>query len=642
MTLRAVAATQLVQVAAAGDGIWTSPGSASWASSVSWAGSNIANGIQASAAFNSVDLTGNVTVTLDGNKTAGHLTFADTNPSHQWYLRAGSGGTLALDAGGVTPIIHVANQTATVGVSLAGSAGISKTGGGTLVLAGANSYSGPTSVQSGTLRLETQPVFPSGMRIMPMGDSITYGFDGSNAGYRGPLYGLLLPLVPDFRYIGTSLERPGSLPSQPIDQRYHEGHSSYRIQDTSNNLDGYDNARFLELGGPDRDPNGGYWITGGNGTGRAPAFPDIITMMLGHNDLSLLPGAEARLHGLIAKITTLRPDCHLCVAKIIPVPGNPGVAPYNQIVANVVAGFQALGKKVHLVDLNTNFPTNGLSGDAIHPNDTGFNWMAIQWHEAIIEACTPEGGPSLAIPEASQVTVNAGATLDLDGNLASLGIVNSSGTVDLGEGGGLTTQRLLVTQTGGIGGTGTIHGPVVNNSTIVGEPGHSLTFTGQFTNNRALDTTHGASLHFQGTFINNGTLAGGPGAIPEFTGQVINNGIIRLTGGADLTIGGSFVNNGVLDLITAGQVASADFANHGVVINEKDVKVESVTTSSTHLHLSVHSHTGHIYQLQKSAGLASGSWANEGAPQSGISGMLLNFTAVRESEQGFYRIRVSP
>ncbi|MES2657777.1 MAG: Ig-like domain-containing protein [Verrucomicrobiota bacterium] len=264
----------------------------------------------------------------------------------------------------------------------------------------------PTVVSSFLLMFPARaqtPDFPPGLRIMPLGDSITYGYNGSNAGYRGPLYSLLSPLAADFRFVGSSSERPGFLPSIPIDQRKHEGHSSYLIQDVFNNLDGFDNARFLQYGGPERDPNGGYWLTGGNGTGREPLFPDIITMMIGTTEVGNMNGVETRLRNLITKITTLRPAAKLFVAKIIPMATGQSVAPYNVIVTNVVADFQAQGKNIYLVDMNTGFPFNGLDPDAVHPNNIGFNWMASRWFEAITAAYTvnthhPYSGSPVPIP----------------------------------------------------------------------------------------------------------------------------------------------------------------------------------------------------------------------------------------------------
>jgi hypothetical protein len=263
--------------------------------------------------------------------------------------------------------------------------------------------------------VEVAPVFPADMQIMPLGDSITYGYNGTNAGYRGPLYGQLSPLAPTFRYIGTSSERTGSLPVQPINQRLHEGHSSYSIQVVSNNLDGFDNSTFLQYGGIDRDPNGGFWLVGGNGTSRAPVFPNVITMMVGTNDLDSPVGVEDRLRSLVDKITTLRPETNLLVAKITPAPAFSTDEDYNMIVPNVVADFQAAGKKVHLVDLNTGFPTNGLIADQIHPNDIGFNWMAAKWFQAIEAVYSPAAIARPLTPVALPGTVEA-ENFDLGGN----------------------------------------------------------------------------------------------------------------------------------------------------------------------------------------------------------------------------------
>lgn len=249
---------------------------------------------------------------------------------------------------------------------------------------------GSLNSNTATVRISVNFI-PAGLQIMPLGDSITFGSTGSNAGYRGGLYSRLLPISPNFRFVGSSRERPGSLPSQPTDQRFHEGHSSYTLTDVFNNLDGFDNTTFLRFGEPDRNPNGGHWLTGGNGTGRAPLFPDVIAMMLGTTELANLTGAQTRLENLITKITTLRPDTKLIVARIIPAqfPFQTSVTTYNSMLTTVVANFRSSGKNVHLADMNTGFPFNGLHPDGVHPNDAGFNWMAARWVEAIIAAHSP-------------------------------------------------------------------------------------------------------------------------------------------------------------------------------------------------------------------------------------------------------------
>jgi len=42
------------------------------------------------------------------------------------------------------------------------------------------------------------------LSIMPLGDSITFGYPGANGGYRGPLHELLKTAGIDFGFVGSS------------------------------------------------------------------------------------------------------------------------------------------------------------------------------------------------------------------------------------------------------------------------------------------------------------------------------------------------------------------------------------------------------------------------------------------------------
>ena len=636
-------AMQWLCVAHAGDGFWMNPRGGTWAAAENWGSGLIASEADRSAGFASIDLIGDGIVTLDGTRTLGGLVFGDTKPSHDWYLRAGSGGGIILDVADGAPVIQVENRAATVGVPLAGDDGLVKRGAGTLVLTGGNFYAGPTIVSSGTLRLGPPPAFPGGLRVMPLGDSITYGYNGSNAGYRGPLYDLLRSLAPAFQYIGTSMLFPCHLPVEPLDQRRHEGHSSFSLQDVNNNLDGFDNSRFLQYGGAARNPNGGFWFTGENGTGRAPMYPDVVLMMLGTNDLDNLPEVETRLRTLIEKITRQRPAARLLVAKITPLANYPDVQTYNQIVGLVAADFQMAGFKVSLVDMNTNFPLDGLDPDGVHPNDTGFRWMAIQWHESLIRTYSPERGLTTGIPANSPVTVGRSAILDLHGNHASTGEISVAGKLDLGKGGELTTPSLEIRATGGLAGSGVVHGRVIHNGGGIGVAGESVMFTGAVTNNGMIKPESGAALHFGGIFINNGTFSTGTRCLLVFSGDISNNGVYRLTGDVSPSFGGAFINNGTLDL-GAGLLALPDnLVNNGLVLDSSEVQTHSFTVEGNTVHLTILAGGGRVYQLQYSPSLAAGSWENLGAPQTGAPGMLLSFIAKSElpSPRGFYRIRVT-
>jgi GDSL-like Lipase/Acylhydrolase family len=229
----------------------------------------------------------------------------------------------------------------------------------------------------------------STIAIMPLGDSITFGFNGTNAGYRGPLYNLLKGSLPHVMYVGSSVEGTVTTTTNalPADQRHNEGHGSYTIADIANNLDGLDRTEYDKYGEANRNPNGGHWFDGiPSGVNARPAsYPDIVLLMIGTNDANDgdRTAVRNRIHALINKIVTMRPSTKLIVAQITP-SNRPNNTSYNADVAREVALFQASGKHVSLVDMYTGFPGNGLYSDGVHPNDTGFAFMAQQWFTGIM------------------------------------------------------------------------------------------------------------------------------------------------------------------------------------------------------------------------------------------------------------------
>ena len=599
------------------------------------------------AYFNAVDLVRDTVVTLDGQRAVGRLVFADAAPSHEWVLRMGSAGTLVLDASTGSPEVAVSQGITRLGVDLAGTEGLLKSGSGTLILEGQNQWSGPTRVSGGVLRLGASPAIPEGIEVMPLGDSITFGFNGTNSGYRGPLHNLLAPVAEGFRFIGASNINSHFL--LPPDQRQHEGRSSYNIQDVYLNLDGFDNTRFLLHQGSDRDPHGGHWLTGTSS--RPPAYPDVITMMLGTNDLELQAGVETRYRNLVEKITTLRPATRLLAAKIVPstlirngTDFAAVVTNYNQIVSRVVADFQALGRNVQLVDLHTRFPPNGLHSDFVHPVDAGFNWMAIQWHEAILRSYTPDKGVSSGIPPLSEVTVDAAARLDLAGNEASFAKLALSGILDLGDGGKLVTPLTRIHQTGSLAGGGTVKGTVVIYGSTLGSPGRELVFDGTVSNNSTIWMPPGSKVKFLSTFVNNGVMDVWSGSTLDFRGYLVNNGTLRITEGALLEVGGTLVNNGILDIITGPPIPAQNLINVGTILDASAVRIDQVEIMPGAVEMRMQAYPGHIYQLQSCDNLGQGAWTDIGDVQEVTEARYIHFSATRvpSKSAAFFRVKVSP
>jgi fibronectin-binding autotransporter adhesin len=112
--------------------------SANWVSPTTWPSSGTDN----DALFDGTA----GTVTISGGVTANDITFGVTG-----YTVTGS--TLTLN-GGATPVVSVTTGTAAIGSQIQGTAGLTKSGAGTLELSAANTFSGIVTVNQGTLILK--------------------------------------------------------------------------------------------------------------------------------------------------------------------------------------------------------------------------------------------------------------------------------------------------------------------------------------------------------------------------------------------------------------------------------------------------------------------------------------------------------
>jgi lysophospholipase L1-like esterase len=225
----------------------------------------------------------------------------------------------------------------------------------------------------------TSSPLPTMLKIMPLGDSITDGVGGTNAGYRGPLYSLLSAKGMATQFVGSATNTPGVLPAM---QQLHEGHSGYTIT-------GGGRAGIMD--------NIKTWL------GPQGADPDVILLMIGTNDvttyatsLSTIPQATANLDALISKIsnksTGLKPNAKLILAEITPIENASQDAlakAYNASIVSLVAAHQSLGENVSLVDMHSALNNPADMNDNLHPNSSGYNKMAQVWFNGII-AVVPE------------------------------------------------------------------------------------------------------------------------------------------------------------------------------------------------------------------------------------------------------------
>ena len=92
------------------------------------------------------------------------------------------------------------------------------------------------------------------------------------------------------------------------------------------------------------------------------------------------------LLGLLDKTITNAPDAFLVVAQIIPLGygTNDVIKAYNQSIPGLVQQRANAGKHITIVDMYTGFNASTMLGsDSIHPNSTGYKFMADRCYSII-------------------------------------------------------------------------------------------------------------------------------------------------------------------------------------------------------------------------------------------------------------------
>jgi len=326
-----------------------------------------------------------------GNATGGSAAGGGGSSGGQAGTVAGAGGTSSGGAGGSGGTIGsgggggAAGATAGTGGAVGGGGGGSggssggrggSAGGGSAGSGGSGGSSGGQGGRGGSGGGAYQPCPTDGTacKVLPFGDSITYGVnDEGNGGYRGPLFAAAVAGGRKITFTGSLSNGPNTVSGQTFPKK-NEGHSGWGISEVTPYSNG--NAGIATL-----IPSPAF-SSGSGGT------PNIILLHIGTNDSSSFPATQMinDLKGLLDKVITNAPNALVVVAQIIPLGygTNDVIKAYNQAIPGVVQERAAAGKHIVLVDMFTGFTTSTMLGsDSIHPNTTGYKFMADHFYAAI-------------------------------------------------------------------------------------------------------------------------------------------------------------------------------------------------------------------------------------------------------------------
>ena len=232
-----------------------------------------------------------------------------------------------------------------------------------------------------------------GVRVMPLGDSITEGTQVPG-GYRVGLWQRMAAAGYRVDLVGTQFNGPSGLGDHD-----HEGHPGWRIDQIDAAI-------------------GGWLGTTG---------PRTVLLHIGTNDVLQnynVAGAPGRLSGLIDRITAAAPAADVFVATIIPLSSasqEAAARTFNAAIPGIVQSKVNAGKRVHLVDMHAALTTADLI-DGIHPTAGGYDKMAAVWYAALRSVPGTIGDPGGSGTASALVGTASGRCLDVPNSSTTNGV----------------------------------------------------------------------------------------------------------------------------------------------------------------------------------------------------------------------------
>ncbi len=365
------------------------------------------------------------------------------NTANQSPVQAGSDQTIALAQGaslnGIAPVGHgvtwtVKSRPSASAVSFANRlegeqyftpdlktvAYFSRTGVYTLTLTDTNDLTADDVQITVTANSPANGILTArrSLRIMPCGDSITYG--GSAGGYRFGMQDKLTAGGYSFDFVGGR-----HLPADGSHDPDHEGHSGWEVVNVPSSQE------FAWAG----DDNSGYFID------FAGQQADCVLLMFGVNDMWRGYDPAARAVALGEKIDSIfsaAPNSHVIVAMINKLPENPDhpgtdarAQAFNAAIPGLVSTRLAQGKRISYVDMYKPWILATDSDGSVHPSATGYAKMAQIWYDGIVAATEGGTGTNHApiVTAGGNQTITLPAAANLSGFAADDGLPNPPGAL---------------------------------------------------------------------------------------------------------------------------------------------------------------------------------------------------------------------
>ncbi|RKY87976.1 hypothetical protein DRQ11_04880, partial [candidate division KSB1 bacterium] len=205
-------------------------------------------------------------------------------------------------------------------------------------------------------------------KIMPLGDSITYG--DSTGGFRDDLHTLLSDEGVDFDFVG-------SLQSGTLPDRDNEGHNGYTADQIADSIN--------------------VWLN--------THTPDIVLLHIGTNDIGSGQSNQStisEIESIVDKIYNYNTNTKILLSSLIPRAdsdlNDSLTTELNDLIEDLFYTKQAQGYNIYYAGQNEVFKANpnwatdyidSTDSHYIHPNNAGYEVMAMVYFNAIMNAIKP-------------------------------------------------------------------------------------------------------------------------------------------------------------------------------------------------------------------------------------------------------------